>query len=333
MELVDSVDDLRSSSSTRGISMPNFEVLDARIASALNKIIHNSHFKRRISLEEQKAPKEDRFLRGRQIAYLIYDHFRVTGSHDSVGNYTDLFTIVLRNDDIQEFGRRCYLDSGGRLPGRSTEEKGGEEGEEDEGSEERTVRKRNHYRSNLNGVQLRRRLSMKVLKMKDRKQEGQTSCEAGFARRSKMKKRRKAGKNEDQMAEQWEEEQKLDGIAERRWIEGSSLNLDAMQKVLELVVNERTSQGKRVESPKDKTKVPGRSVEEMKEKPNIIVEEDTEEMRKWRGLSQSEMDQCWWHSADRMEEEVLDKYKVEECKREAFVLLILRLQLRSLKVT
>ena len=83
--------------------MPNFEVFDARIASALNKIIHNSQFKRRISLEEQKAQKEDRFLRGRQIAYLIYDHFRFTGIHDSVENYTDLFTIVLRNDDIQEF--------------------------------------------------------------------------------------------------------------------------------------------------------------------------------------------------------------------------------------
>ena len=37
MELVDSVDELRSSSSTRGISMPNFQVLDARIASALTK--------------------------------------------------------------------------------------------------------------------------------------------------------------------------------------------------------------------------------------------------------------------------------------------------------
>ena len=72
VELLDSVDDLRSSSSTRGISMPNFEVLDARIASALNKIIHNSHFKRKISLEEQKAQKEDVFLRGRQIAYLIF---------------------------------------------------------------------------------------------------------------------------------------------------------------------------------------------------------------------------------------------------------------------
>ena len=83
--------------------MPNFEVLDATIASALNKIIHNSHFKRRISLEKQKAQKQDRFLRGRQIAYLIYDYFRVTGVQDSVENYADLFTISLRNDDIQEF--------------------------------------------------------------------------------------------------------------------------------------------------------------------------------------------------------------------------------------
>ena len=58
-----------------GISMRNFEVLDARIASALNKIIHNSQFKKRISLEEQKALKEVRFLRCRQIASLIYDYF------------------------------------------------------------------------------------------------------------------------------------------------------------------------------------------------------------------------------------------------------------------
>ena len=97
------LDDLKSSSSTRGIPMPNFEVLDARIASALNKIIHNSHFKRRISLEEQKAQKQDRFLRGRQNASLLYDYFRVTGAHDSVENYADLFTIGLRDDDFQEF--------------------------------------------------------------------------------------------------------------------------------------------------------------------------------------------------------------------------------------
>ena len=65
MVMVESVDDLKSSSSVRGIQMPNFEVLDARIASALNRIIQNSHFKRRVSLEERKAQEEDRFLEDR----------------------------------------------------------------------------------------------------------------------------------------------------------------------------------------------------------------------------------------------------------------------------
>ena len=56
-----------------------------------------------MNLEEQKTQKEYRFLRGRQIAYLIYEQFRVTGTHDSVDNYADLFTNGLQNDDIQEF--------------------------------------------------------------------------------------------------------------------------------------------------------------------------------------------------------------------------------------
>ena len=73
--------------------MPDSEVLDARIASALNRIIHHSHFKRRISLEERKAQKEDRFLRGRQNAYLIYENFRITGANDSF----EIFRNSIRN--------------------------------------------------------------------------------------------------------------------------------------------------------------------------------------------------------------------------------------------
>ena len=72
-------------------------------------------------------------------------------------------------------------------------------------------------------------------------------------------------------------------------------------------MNESLSQGIWVKSHKEKKKVP-RCLEEMKEVPNIAVEED----------NQSEMDQCWKNVAERMEEEVLDKYKVEESKREAF---------------
>ena len=45
----------------------------------------------------------ERFLRGRQIAYLFYEYFRVTGANDYVENFADLVTIAVRNEDIQEF--------------------------------------------------------------------------------------------------------------------------------------------------------------------------------------------------------------------------------------
>ena len=76
-----------------------------RIASALSKIIQNSHLKK-VSLEEQKAQKEDRFLRRRQIAFMIYDNFRVIGAHDTVLDCTDLFSVTLRDDDVPEFETR-----------------------------------------------------------------------------------------------------------------------------------------------------------------------------------------------------------------------------------
>ena len=79
----------------KGTHGPDFELLEARIASALNKIIQSTRFKRRVSLEEMKAHKEDRFLRGILIAYLIYEYFQVTGANDSVENYAELFTDVL----------------------------------------------------------------------------------------------------------------------------------------------------------------------------------------------------------------------------------------------
>ena len=76
--------------------------------AALKKSVQNSHFKKKVSLEEQKAQKEDRFLRGRQIAFMIYDYFRVTGAHDTVLDYADLFSITLRNDNVQDFDTRWY---------------------------------------------------------------------------------------------------------------------------------------------------------------------------------------------------------------------------------
>ena len=105
VEMVDSVDGLKSSHSIQGYShLPNCEMLDARIASEQDH--PELVLQEEGQLEEQKAQNEDRFLRGRQIAYMIYDYFRVTGAHDTILDYADLFIITLRNDDVQEFDTR-----------------------------------------------------------------------------------------------------------------------------------------------------------------------------------------------------------------------------------
>ena len=97
---------------------------------------------------------------------------------------------------------------------------------------------------------------------------------------------------ENQMGLQWVEDEKLEEILEQRRMERCSLQAEVMQKASELVVHERMSQGKGVKCTKEKKKVKGWSTEEMKgRKPSSSLEEDTEEMRKWRGLSQDEMDQ------------------------------------------
>ena len=107
VEMVGSLDELKSSRSVYGKNFPNFE-MDAKITSTLNKIIQNSQFKK----------KEDRFLRGRQIAFMIYDYFRVTGAHDTVLDYADLFSVTHHDDNTQEFDTRWdeVLQSMSKIP-------------------------------------------------------------------------------------------------------------------------------------------------------------------------------------------------------------------------
>ena len=53
-----SIDDLMTQSITGCRDFPDFDMLDTRIASAFTKIIFNTSFKRRVSVEEQRAQKQ-----------------------------------------------------------------------------------------------------------------------------------------------------------------------------------------------------------------------------------------------------------------------------------
>ena len=42
--------------------------------------------------------KEDRFSHARQVPYMIYEYFRVTGNHESILDLIDLMGVSMRRD-------------------------------------------------------------------------------------------------------------------------------------------------------------------------------------------------------------------------------------------
>ena len=91
----------------RAKQFPDYDMRDAMIASVLKKLLNTqTHFRKRAMVEEQRDQKDDRFLRGRQIAYMIYEHFRATGACEAVQGLSDLFKKRSQNVDVQDFDAR-----------------------------------------------------------------------------------------------------------------------------------------------------------------------------------------------------------------------------------
>ena len=114
VETAKSIDELVTSRSIlERTDFPDYNMLDAIIASALKKLLNTHvHFRKRVSVEEGRAQKYNRFLRGRQIAFMIHEHFRATRAYEAVQGRSDLFNVLLQNDDVQDFDvdgtKLCY---------------------------------------------------------------------------------------------------------------------------------------------------------------------------------------------------------------------------------
>ena len=81
--------------------------------------------------------------------------------------------------------------------------------------------------------------------------KGKTLCKDGIARRLSLKKKKRKADKKVTNGRTMGTGTTFEETVERRRVEGSSLKLDVMPKVPELVVNERMSQGKRVKHPKE----------------------------------------------------------------------------------
>ena len=85
-----SIEDFRTSESILGNNLPRFETFDVKIANWLKKLVAANYCGKNELIEEQKAHNENRFIRGRLIAVMIYDFLRITGTGDSIWDFSDL---------------------------------------------------------------------------------------------------------------------------------------------------------------------------------------------------------------------------------------------------
>ena len=79
--------------------------MDFKIASGLNDILHGD-FLRRVNLLDEEYQKKGRLMTGRQVAYMIYEHFRMSEVEGAVWQVGDLIHLELMNDNLRAFDTR-----------------------------------------------------------------------------------------------------------------------------------------------------------------------------------------------------------------------------------
>ena len=95
MEIVDSLDERKSSRSALGKDFPNFEI--AGREDCLGSEQDHPEFPDQKEGQPRRAesPKRGPVSARRQIAFTVYDYFRVTGAHDAALDDADLFSVTL----------------------------------------------------------------------------------------------------------------------------------------------------------------------------------------------------------------------------------------------
>ena len=145
--------------------------------------------------------------------------------------------------------------SGGRLPRRSRKQKGKEEGELDEGKEERRI-KSAIAQEVVAGIKEKASVHEDVKANAQRTAERSAKQNWDFSRIEKETEEDEDDwEKEHQMEVQWCEDHKLDENLGRRRMEGSTLQVEIMQKAQELEVHERMTEGEEVKCTKEKRKL------------------------------------------------------------------------------
>ena len=79
----------------------DFETLDAKLADAFGRILHGE-LGRQIQIMEDKVAKTTKqMLKGRQIAWIVFERFKLNEEHGYVLDFEDLFNLELKNNNTR----------------------------------------------------------------------------------------------------------------------------------------------------------------------------------------------------------------------------------------
>jgi hypothetical protein len=79
-----------------------FPELDALLAADWDKIL-SGEFQKKVHLIEYKLESQGKMIKGRQITWMVYNHFRLSDTDSALNSWYGLMNVTLHNDNLQQF--------------------------------------------------------------------------------------------------------------------------------------------------------------------------------------------------------------------------------------
>ena len=80
----------------------NFSSLDAKLAAAISKIAQGD-LSQRINLLKDRKAHDGKYVTGRQMLFMIFEHYRISAEDGALLDLEDLMCVRLHNDDLRSF--------------------------------------------------------------------------------------------------------------------------------------------------------------------------------------------------------------------------------------
>lgn len=79
-----------------------FPQLDAKLSAELDKIL-SGEFLKQVQVKETALSMEGKMIKGRQVAWVLYKHFKLSEVYGAMLEWGELLSMELRRDNLQQF--------------------------------------------------------------------------------------------------------------------------------------------------------------------------------------------------------------------------------------